>query len=121
VIKKVEIAFNKHQILIKSLANINDIYLGEKIDKPAQSSTAVIEGAELFIPRGGLVNIEQEKSRMEKRILEINRLISSINGKLTNENFIKRAPENVIMKERSNFKKLTEELNKVNSNLKVLA
>jgi valyl-tRNA synthetase len=58
---------------------------------------------------------------MEKRILEINRLLSSINGKLTNENFIKRAPENIIMKERSNYKNLTEELNKVNSNLKVLA
>jgi hypothetical protein len=28
--KKVEIAFDKHKILIKSLANINDIYLGEK-------------------------------------------------------------------------------------------
>ena len=119
--KKVEITFNKHKVLIKSLANINHIYLGAKIDKPAQSSTTVVEGAELFIPLGGLVNIDQEKSRMEKRTLEINRLLSSINGKLTNENFIKRAPENVIMKERSNFKNLTEELNKIDSNLKVLA
>ena len=58
---------------------------------------------------------------MEKRVLEINRLINSINGKLANENFMNRAPENVIMKEKSNLKKLTDELKKVNSNLKMLA
>ena len=62
-----------------------------------------------------------QKARMEKRILEINRLLSSINGKLANENFINRAPESVIMKEKSNLNKLTDELEKVNSNLKILA
>ena len=54
---------------------------------------------------------------MKKRVLEINRLINSINGKLANENFMNRAPENVIMKEKSNLNKLTDELKKVNSNL----
>jgi len=119
--KKVEVTFNNHKSLITSLANLNNISLGEKIERPSQSSTAVVEGAELFIPLGGLIDIDQEKARMEKRILEINRLLSSINGKLANENFINRAPESVIMKEKSNLSKLTDELEKVNSNLKILA
>ena len=119
--KKVEVTFNNHKSLITSLANLNNISLGEKIERPSQSSTAVVEGAELFIPLGGLIDIDQEKARMEKRILEINRLLSSINGKLANENFINRAPESVIMKEKSNLNKLTDELEKVNSNLKILA
>ena len=119
--KKVEATFNNHKSLITSLANLNNISLGEKIERPSQSSTAVVEGAELFIPLGGLIDIDQEKARMEKRILEINRLLSSINGKLANENFINRAPESVIMKEKSNLNKLTDELEKVNSNLKILA
>ena len=119
--KKVEVTFNNHKSLITSLANLNNISLGEKIERPSQSSTAVVEGAELFIPLGGLIDIDQEKARMEKRILEINRLLSSINGKLANENFINRAPESVIMKEKSNLNRLTDELEKVNSNLKILA
>ena len=119
--KKVEVTFNNHKSLITSLANLNNISLGEKIERPSQSSTAVVEGAELFIPLGGLIDIDEEKARMEKRILEINRLLSSINGKLANENFINRAPESVIMKEKSNLNKLTDELEKVNSNLKILA
>ena len=103
------------------MANINNISLGEKVERPIQSSAAVVEGAELFIPLGGLIDIDQERSRMKKRVLEINRLINSINGKLANENFMNRAPENVIMKEKSNLNKLTDELKKVNSNLKILA
>ena len=110
----------KHKILLKSLANINNMILGEKIDKPEQSSTAIVEGVELFIPLGGVVNLDQEKSRMKKRIMDINRLVSVINGKLSNENFMNRAPKKVIMKEKSNLKKLTEELNKMNSNLDML-
>ena len=103
------------------MANINNISLGEKVERPIQSSAAVVEGAELFIPLGGFIDIDQERSRMKKRVLEINHLINSINGKLANENFMNRAPENVIMKEKSNLNKLTDELKKVNSNLKILA
>ena len=115
-----KIIFEKHKVLIKSLVNINNIRLGEKIQKPKKSSTVIIEGAELFIPLGGLINLDQEKSRMEKRIIDINRLLNIINGKLSNKNFINRAPESVIMKEKLNFKKLNEELEKVNSNLEML-
>ena len=115
-----KIIFEKHKVLIKSLVNINNIRLGEKIQKPKKSSTVIIEGAELFIPLGGLINLDQEKSRMEKRIIDINRLLNTINGKLSNKNFINRAPESVIMKEKLNFKKLNEELKKVNSNLEIL-
>ena len=118
--KEKEDILNNHKVLLKSLVNINDLTLGEKIDKPKQSSTAIVEGVELFVPLKGVLNLDVEKSRMNRRIVEINRLLKVINNKLSNENFMKRAPENVIMKEKSNLKKLTEELNKVNSNLKML-
>ena len=51
---------------------------------------------EIYIPLQGLVDLEQEKRRMTKRISEIDRLLGGINSKLSNENFLKRAPENVI-------------------------
>lgn len=110
-----------HDALLKSLARLTHLSMGESIEKPSQSATAVVQGMELYIPLGGLVDLEQEKGRMEKRITEINRLISGINGKLSNENFINRAPEHVIEKERTNLSKLSEELEKVSSNLEMLS
>ena len=109
-----------HRELLKSLARIGEMTLGESIEKPGQSATAVVGGMEMYILLEGLVDLNQEKSRMGKRIGEINRLITGINGKLSNENFINRAPEYVVAKERTNLDRLTEELDKVTANLEML-
>ena len=111
---------DEHTNLIQALAGVNNISTGKGLDKPSQSATAVSAGMELYIPLRGLVDLEGEKSRMEKRILEIDRLLTSINAKLSNQNFLQRAPEPVIEKERSNLKKLNQELDKVTANLEVL-
>ena len=47
-------------------------------------------------------------------------LLKAIDGKLSNKNFLERAPESVVEKERSNLKKLNEELEKITVNLEVL-
>jgi len=106
--------------LIKQLARVGELSMGTSLEKPGQSATAVVGGMELYIPLGGLVDLDEEKARMEKRIKEINRLISGINGKLSNENFMNRAPEQVVAKEKSNLEKLTEEFEKVTANLEML-
>ena len=90
------------------------------MEKPEQSATAVSVGMELYIPLGGLVDLDEEKIRMTKRMSDIDRLLNGINSKLSNENFLKRAPEDVVNKERSNLKKLNEELEKLTSNLEML-
>ena len=94
--------------------------MGSDIDKPTQSATIISGGMELYIPLGGLVNLEEEKTRMEKRIIDINRLLSSIDSKLSNENFLKRAPDSVVERERSNKEKLNEELKKITKNMEMI-
>jgi len=111
---------NLHEDLVKSLAKVENISSGTDIVKPKQSATSVVTGMEIYIPLQGLVDLEQEKRRMTKRISEIDRLLGGINAKLSNENFLKRAPENVIDKEKSNLEKLNEELEKITSNLDML-
>jgi valyl-tRNA synthetase len=115
-----QLFLKSHVDLLKQLSRIGELSAGESIEKPSQSATAVVGGMEMYIPLGGLVDLDQEKARMEKRISEINRLVTGINGKLSNENFINRAPENVIEKEKSNLEKLTNEFEKVTANLEML-
>lgn len=115
-----EIFLTSNSELLRSLGRIENISMGDKIEKPAQCATAVIDGMELYIPLGGLVDLGQEKARMDKRILEIGRLVTGIRSKLSNKNFLERAPETVVFKEKSNLDKLTEELEKVKANLEML-
>ena len=75
---------------------------------------------ELYLPLGGLVDLNQEIARMEKRKTEIERLITNVNKKLLNKNFIKKAPEHIINHEKSNLNKLTIEMEKVSSNLEII-
>jgi len=111
---------NLHIDLIRSLARVENMSTGKNIEKPRQSATAVSVGMEIYIPLEGLVDLDEEKKRMTKRMEEIDRLLKGINSKLSNENFLQRAPENVIEKERSNLNKLNEELEKITSNLEML-
>jgi len=111
---------NLHIDLIRSLARVENMSTGMNIEKPRQSATAVSVGMEIYIPLEGLVDLDEEKTRMTKRMSEIDRLLKGINSKLSNENFLQRAPGIVINKERSNLNKLNEELEKITSNLEML-
>ena len=118
--EKDKIFIKEHYSLLKSLARISNITIGGDVVKPPNSATVISNGMELYIPLGGLVNLKEEKDRMEKRILDINRLLSNIDTKLSNENFLKRAPESVVDKEHSNQKKLNQELEKITKNLEMI-
>ena len=109
-----------YETLLRSLANIDDLSLGPAIEKPPRSATAVVHGMELYIPLGGLVDLMQEKSQMNKRKEKIESLLSGIENKLANENFIDRAPEEIVLRERQKMEDLNDELLKINTNLKDL-
>jgi len=115
-----QIFIKEHSSLLKSLARISSISMAEDVAKPPKSATVISNGMELYIPLGGLVNLEEERDRMEKRTVEINRLLSNIDSKLLNENFLKRAPESVVEKERFNQRKLNQELEKIIKNLEMI-
>ena len=119
--KKNEQKFIKDYLFIlKPLARLSNVTMSERLEKPTHSATSISNGMELYIPLEGLVNFDKEKERMGKRSVEIKSLLSNIEGKLSNKNFLQRAPESVIERERSNKDKLSQELEKINKNLEMI-
>lgn len=111
---------DQYTSLIQSLAKVTHIKSGEKIDKPNPSATAVVKGMELYLPLGGLIDLDKEKARLEKRKMDIEKLLMGIQGKLNNENFVNRAPQHIVDHEKSKLNDLTDELKKVQDNLEML-
>lgn len=109
-----------HKYLIKTLAKVNQISFGQNVDKPSQSASAVVQGLELFMPLKGLIDLENESARLEKRIKEVRLILNKIESKLSNQNFLSKAPKSVIQKEKRNSKKLNEELKKLTTNLEMI-
>ena len=68
--------------------------------KPEQAVTAIVSGVEVYLPLKGLVDLEKEIARLEKELASLEKEISRLNGKLSNEGFISKAPQEVVAKEK---------------------
>ena len=56
---------------------------------------------QLLIPLAGLIDKQAELARLQKNIQKLEQDAQRINAKLANENFVSRAPEDVVNKEKS--------------------
>ena len=94
--------------------------MSSKKEKPENSAVAVCKSVELYIPLGDLVNKEEELQKLDKRLSELDKLISSIESKLSNEEFISKAPENIVNGEKNKLSDFLVERTKILSNIEVL-
>ena len=63
--------------------------------------TAIVSGAELFLPLAGLINIEEEIARLEKELEKLDKEVERVQKKLSNQGFVAKAPAEVIDGERA--------------------
>ena len=110
----------KNSELIIALARLDSYSAGSSVQKPSKSAAAVIHGMELYIPLGGLVDLDKESLQLNKRKTKIELLLSDIKKKLSNENFVSRAPEDIVKREQDKMIELKDELEKIDSNLNML-
>jgi valyl-tRNA synthetase len=99
-----------------SLAKVEEILPFSSDLQETVTATAVVEGTELFIPLADLIDIDKEKARLQKEIQRLQGLEKSISGKLSNQNFISKAPEVVVTTEKDKLAKIQESLEKVIKN-----
>ncbi len=93
---------------IMALSNLATFSVQKRSAPPKTAATAVIPGAELFIPLKGIVDIGAEKARLEKELLKVARDVDVVSGKLSNESYVAKAPPEVVEKDRARLRELEE-------------
>ncbi len=73
----------------------------------------VCEGAEAYIPLASLVDLDEERARIDKEIKRVKGEVIRAEGKLSNEKFVSRAPEAVVNEERRKLEAAKEMLNRL--------
>lgn len=91
---------NDNHNFLKTLARLDSLTCLTADEKGPVSVTKIIDGAELLIPMAGLVDKAAELERLAKEVNKLEIEIGKIEGKLSNEGFVSRAPEAVVAKER---------------------
>ncbi|MEL6705779.1 MAG: hypothetical protein AAFP15_16045 [Bacteroidota bacterium] len=71
---------------------------------------------EVFVPLTGMINLEQERARLTKEIEQKKGFLKGVEKKLSNENFVSRAPEAIVEKERQKAADARAEIAKLEAN-----
>ncbi|WP_121611543.1 valine--tRNA ligase [Mesobacillus foraminis] len=98
----------KNRAYIERFCNPEQLEMGLAVEAPEKAMTAVVTGIEIILPLEGLINIEEEIARLEKEREKLNKEVERVQKKLSNEGFVKKAPEKVIEEERAKEKDYTE-------------
>ena len=96
-------------VYIEKLAGVNEIsFIQDKASIDEKVVSQVIDGFELFIPLGELVDFEKEIERLQKELNTVNAEIARANGKLSNAGFVDKAPKALVDAEKAKLNKFID-------------
>jgi len=104
-----------------SMAAANALGWGPKVEPPAVNANAVLPGLEIFVDLEGLIDVEAEIARKRKELEKLDAQIAGKQKKLSNDNFISRAPADVVERERETLTQLQEKQSALTELLATLA
>ncbi len=100
-----------------NLGNVGRLEVGPAVEKPKGAAAAAVGEVELFIPLLGVVDFAAEAARLKKELAKIRQGLGKVSKKLGNEQFLAKAPEQVVAGEREKHAKLTAEAEALERNL----
>jgi valyl-tRNA synthetase len=111
-------AWARNEALIRRMARVEGFSEGPA---PKGSIALAMDGAAFALPLAGLIDIAEEKARLSKALEKLGKEIGGLKGRLDNPNFVKSAPEDVIIEARANLEAREDEAAKVSAAIARLA
>ena len=94
--------FEKSLVFFAVLASANEVVIQkDKTGIGEDAVSAVIHQAVLYMPFAELVDVEKERERLKKEEARLEGELKRVNGMLSNEKFVSRAPQAKIDEERA--------------------
>ena len=118
---RVRESIERHAGIIRRMATLEGIDFTADDTRPAASAVAVIGSTELFVPLSELIDLDREREKLGKEASRVEGLLSGVEKKLANQDFVSRAPADVIEKERRKLENYREMLQRLEKNLAQLA
>lgn len=105
---------------VKTLARLLELRISVNEKKPKASAVGVIKGAEVYIPLEGIIDLTQEFDRLQKEIAKTSKDIEVFSKKLSNKNFVDKAPKEVVAKDTAKLEEFKLKREKLEHSLKML-
>ncbi len=82
------------------MAKIESLQIADKLTDKAKYIGSAFPEFSLFIEKEGVIDPVKERQRLEKKITDAKKWMDGLRGRLSNENFVKNAPAEIIQAER---------------------
>jgi len=115
--EEVERRLKRNQMFIQNLAKVKSLTIFGEKEKPAYSAFAQVQDVEILVPMDRS-RMEEEVRRLQKEISKIEKDIAFVNRKLSNEQFLSKAPKEVVQEEKEKGFQYQTVRNKLEESLK---
>ena len=105
---------------ILNLASVESITQKDTSDDIPKSAFALLNQMKIYIPLEGLVDIEEEKARLEKKLVKLNQELKSVQDRLSNDTFVEKAPTEVVEELKGKLKSLISDQTRIEEQIKLL-
>ncbi|MDH4161810.1 MAG: valine--tRNA ligase [Nitrospirota bacterium] len=106
---------------VMSLAGLSEITMSLNEPKPEGSAASAIFGAEIYVvPAEQAIDKGAERDRIMKEIAKISKDIDVFSKKLSNKNFVEKAPKEVVEKDTAKLEEFRAKRDKLEQSLKAL-
>ena len=107
---------------MKRLAWASTVTVAQETPADAGRMASCVTGAaQIYMPMEDLVDLEQERERLQKELDNARNMVQRTEGKLKNESFVSRAPEAVVNAEREKLEKYKALAEKLTASLQALS
>ena len=113
--EKVE-AMQSHIQLLQRLALVREVEIGTDIKKPETAASEVIDDIEVYVPLT-TEELEGEQKRLNAKLSQVLKQVDSIKQKLSNPNFVEKAPQQVVDRERARLTEFEEQYERLKRNV----
>jgi valyl-tRNA synthetase len=86
---------------LTSLARLSQLTWGQDVTTPAVAATAVVRNLEIHVPLEGLIDLTEERERLNRELAKVGQALERVSRKLANPDFLGKAPPAVVSQQRA--------------------
>lgn len=107
----------QYKDMIINLARLKSLSVENTGRRPKSAATSVVDTATIFVHLEGIIDFAQEMNRLNKEINKLDNELGLVSKKLSNEDFLNKAPRDVVEKVKEKHETLMEKQQKLQTNL----
>ncbi|MBW1916851.1 MAG: valine--tRNA ligase [Deltaproteobacteria bacterium] len=104
-----------HRHFLRVLARVGELNIEFTGQPPRAAAKAVVDTVEIYLPLSGILDFSEEDRRLAKEMEKLSKDLTNAQKKLANEDFLAKAPEEVVEREKEKVHVWSEKLAKLRS------